>query len=67
MGTARMSERPSDGVVDPHGRTHDVPNVYVGDGSVFTSGAAANPTLTIVALAIREAEHIGGEIRAGRL
>ena len=67
MGTARMSERPEDGVVNPHGACHDVPNVFVGDGSVFTTGAAANPTLTIVALAIREAEHIGGEIRAGRL
>ena len=37
-----------------------------GTARVFTTGAAANPTLTIVALAIREAEHIGGEIRAGR-
>jgi choline dehydrogenase-like flavoprotein len=67
MGTARMSARPEDGVVDGHGAAHDVPNLFVGDGSVFTTGAAANPTLTIVALAIREAEHIGAEIRAGRL
>ena len=67
MGTARMSARPEDGVVDPHGAAHDVPNLFVGDGSAFPTGAAANPTLTIVALAIREAEHIGGEIRAGRL
>ena len=43
MGTARMSERPGDGVVNPHGACHDVPNVYVGDGSVFTSGRGREP------------------------
>ena len=67
MGTARMSERPEDGVVDRWGRAHDVPNLFVSDGSVFTSGAAANPTLTIVALAIRQGEHIAEELRAGTL
>jgi choline dehydrogenase-like flavoprotein len=63
LGTCRMSERPVDGVVDRHGRAHDVPNLFVSDGSQFTSGAAANPTLTIVALAIRQAEYIAGEYR----
>ncbi|GAA1996370.1 GMC family oxidoreductase [Nakamurella flavida] len=58
MGTARMSARPDDGVTNAFGRAHDVPNLFVSDGSVFTTGAAANPTLTIVALAIRQAEHI---------
>lgn len=67
MGTARMSERPEDGVVDGFGRAHDVPNLFVSDGSVFTSGAAANPTLTIVALAIRQGEELGRQIRAGGL
>jgi choline dehydrogenase-like flavoprotein len=65
MGTARMSSDPSEGVVDAWGRAHDVPNLYVSDGSVFTSGAAANPTLTIVALAIRQGEHIADEVKAG--
>jgi choline dehydrogenase-like flavoprotein len=65
MGTARMSARPEDGVVDAHGRAHDIPNLYVSDGSVFTTGAAANPTLTIVALAIRQGQHIGEQIRSG--
>ena len=51
MGTARMSSRPEDGVDNEFGRAHDVPNLFVSDGSVFTTGAAANPTLTIVALA----------------
>jgi choline dehydrogenase-like flavoprotein len=67
LGTCRMSERPEDGVVDRNGRAHDVPNLFVSDGSVFTTGAAANPTLTIVALAIRQGQHIGSEVRAGTL
>jgi choline dehydrogenase-like flavoprotein len=58
LGTSRMSARPEDGVVNRYGRAHDVPNLFVSDGSVFTTGAAANPTLTIVALAIRQADHI---------
>jgi len=62
MGTNRMSEKPRDGVVNRHGQTHDVPNLFVSDGSQFTSGAAENPTLTIVALAIRQADFIAGEM-----
>jgi len=58
MGVARMSEHPGDGVTNRWGRTHDVENLFVSDGSVFTSSGAANPTLTITALAIRQAEHI---------
>ncbi|GAA4858706.1 GMC family oxidoreductase [Pseudonocardia benzenivorans] len=65
LGTCRMSRRPGDGVVDRFGRAHDVPNLFVSDGSVFTTGAAANPTLTIVALAIRQAEYIATEYRTG--
>ena len=65
MGTSRMSEKPEDGVVDKWGRAHDVPNLFVSDGSVFTTGAAANPTLTIVALAIRQAEYIAEQLKSG--
>ena len=60
-----MSERPEDGVVDAYGEAHDVPGLYVSDGSVMTTGAAANPTLTIVALAIRQAEHIAAQLGGG--
>jgi choline dehydrogenase-like flavoprotein len=67
LGTNRMSARPEDGVVDKWGRTHDVKNLYVSDGSVFTTGAAENPTLTIVALAIRQADHIAREMAAGSI
>ena len=60
MGTNRMSEKARDGVVNKFGQAHDVKNLFVSDGSVFTSGAACNPTLTIVALAIRQADSIAG-------
>jgi choline dehydrogenase-like flavoprotein len=58
MGVARMSAEPRDGVTDRWGRTHDIPNLFVSDGSAFPSSGAGNPTLTIVALAIRQADHI---------
>ena len=62
MGTNRMSENPRDGVVNRFGQAHDVPNLFVSDGSQFTSSAAENPTLTIVALAIRQAEYIADQL-----
>jgi choline dehydrogenase-like flavoprotein len=65
MGTSRMSARSEDGVVDKWGRAHDVPNLFISDGSVFTTSAAANPTLTIVALAIRQAEYIADQLKIG--
>lgn len=67
LGTCRMSERPENGVVDRFGRAHDVRNLFVSDGSVFTSSAAANPTLTIVALAIRQADYITDQLTTGEL
>ena len=56
LGTNRMSANARDGVVNSFGQTHDIRNLFVSDGSQFTSGAACNPTLTIVALAIRQAD-----------
>ncbi len=67
MGVARMSERPADGVTNRWGQVHDVPNLFVSDGSVFSSSGAPNPTLTIVALAIRQAEHIAGSMNRREL
>lgn len=67
LGTNRMAENPRDGVVNKWGRTHDISNLYVSDGSVFTTGAAENPTLTIVSLAIRQADHLASEMAAGNL
>jgi choline dehydrogenase-like flavoprotein len=45
-------------VVDPYGRTHDVPNLFVADASVFVTSSTANPTPTLTALALRTADHI---------
>ena len=59
MGTCRQSEKARDGVCNKYGQTHDIPNLFISDGSQFTSGGAENPTLTIVALAIRQAEYLG--------
>lgn len=58
LGTTRMSERPEDGVVDPQGRVHSVPNLYVAGSSVFPTSGYMNPTLTIVAMAERLAHHL---------
>ena len=58
LGTNRMSAKAKDGVVNQWGQSHDIKNLFVSDGSQFTSSAAENPTLTIVALAIRQAEYI---------
>ncbi|MFI4986606.1 MAG: GMC family oxidoreductase [Alphaproteobacteria bacterium] len=62
LGTNRMSENPRDGVVNKHGQSHDIANLFVSDGSQFTTGAAENPTLTIVTLAIRQADYIADQM-----
>jgi choline dehydrogenase-like flavoprotein len=58
MGTARMGTRPDRSVVDAWNRVHDVPNLFIVDGSSFTTGAGVNPTSTIGALALRAADGI---------
>ena len=62
MGTARMSARAQDGVCNAWGLTHDIPNLFISDGSQFTTGGAENPTLTIVTLAIRQADYIAAQM-----
>jgi choline dehydrogenase-like flavoprotein len=61
LGTARMGTDPATSVTDPNGRTHDVPNLYIADGSVFVTAGGVNPTSTISALALRLAEHLAAE------
>jgi choline dehydrogenase-like flavoprotein len=63
LGTARMSDDPKLGVVNRHGQTHDVKNLFISDGSQFTTSAAENPTLTIVTLAIRQADFISAAMK----
>ena len=67
LGTNRMSAKPKDGVVNKHGQAHDIRNLFISDGSQFTTGAAENPTLTIVALAIRQADFIKDQMSKGAL
>ncbi len=67
LGTNRMSAKARDGVVNKWGQTHDISNLFVSDGSQFTSGAAENPTLTIVSLAIRQAEFIARSMASKEL
>ena len=67
MGTNRMSEKPEDGVVNRWGQSHEVKNLFVSDGSQFTTSAAENPTLTIVALAIRQADHLAGLMKRNEI
>lgn len=58
MGTARMGTDPDTSVTTPWGRTHDVPNLYIADGSLFVTAGGVNPTATIAALALRVADHL---------
>jgi choline dehydrogenase-like flavoprotein len=58
MGTTRMSHDPATGVVDANCRMHHVDNLYVTGASVFPTGGYANPMLSIVALALRLADHL---------
>jgi choline dehydrogenase-like flavoprotein len=66
MGTTRMHADPKRGVVDPEGRVHDTANLYVAGSSVFPTSGIANPTLTILALTLRLADHLKLEMGAAR-
>ncbi|MEZ5606515.1 MAG: GMC family oxidoreductase [Burkholderiaceae bacterium] len=64
MGTCRMGASAKDSVCNAHGQTHDIANLFISDGSQFTTSAAENPTLTIVTLAIRQADYIAKQMTA---
>jgi choline dehydrogenase-like flavoprotein len=64
LGTCRMGASAKDSVCNSYGQTHDIANLFISDGSQFTTGGAENPTLTIVTLAIRQAEYIGRQMAA---
>jgi choline dehydrogenase-like flavoprotein len=67
LGTARMGTDPATSVVDPWGRAHEVPNLYVADGSVFVTSGGVNPTNTIVSLALRIADGMVARRREQRI
>ena len=62
-GTTRMHDDPARGVLDRHGRVHSADNLYVAGASTFPTAGFANPTLTIVAMAVRLARHLGDVAR----
>lgn len=63
IGGCRMGADPTSSVVDATCRTHDVPNLYISDASVFPNASEKNPTLTIMALALRTAETIAERLQ----
>jgi choline dehydrogenase-like flavoprotein len=67
VGIARMGEDPKTSVLTQFCRTHDIDNLYVMDGSAFVSIACQNPTLTIMALAVRSTDHVLDEMRKGNV
>jgi choline dehydrogenase-like flavoprotein len=62
MGTTRMHPDPRYGVVDADCRVHGLSNLYVAGSSVFPTSGGVNPTLTIVALAERLADHLKAQL-----
>ncbi|MEL6226423.1 MAG: GMC family oxidoreductase [Pseudomonadota bacterium] len=58
LGTTRMSASPSSGVVNGDGRAHDVPNLYIAGSSTFPVAGKSGPTMSIVAMAMRMADHL---------
>jgi choline dehydrogenase-like flavoprotein len=67
MGGCRMGHTPEDSVTDGDGRTWDVPNLWICDGSLFPTSGGANPSLTIMALACRIGDRIALMARRGEL
>lgn len=64
IGTTRMHRDPKRGVVDANSRVHGVQNLYIAGSSVFPTAGRANPTFTLVALALRLADHLKSELAA---
>jgi choline dehydrogenase-like flavoprotein len=60
-----MAERAADGPVDRWGRLHTTPNLYIADAGLFPSMPCKNPTLTIMALAWRGAQHLAESLKRG--
>ena len=58
MGGCRMGNDPASSVVNSYGQTHDIPNLFVCDASIFVTSGAGNPTNTVMSLALRTADYI---------
>ncbi len=67
VGIARMGNDPKKSVLNQFQQTHDIKNLFVMDGSGFTSSACQNPTLTIMALCVRSCDYLMGERKSGNI
>lgn len=67
LGTCRMGDDPQTSVVNRYHRTHDIPNLFLCDGSSMVTSGRGQPTMTIMALAFRAAEHIGAAARNNQI
>jgi len=67
LGTCRMGDDPQSSVVDRFHRSHDVSNLFVCDGSSMVTSGRGQPTMTIMALAFRAAEHIAAAARSNEI
>ena len=67
IGTTRMSVDPKSGVVDLNSRVHGLQNLYLAGSSVFPTSGHSNPTLTLIALSIRLADHLKQLYRTGQV
>jgi choline dehydrogenase-like flavoprotein len=67
LGTCRMGDDPETSVVDSKHRSHDIPNLFICDGSSFVTSGRGQPTMTIMALAFRAADHIIAAAKAGEI
>ena len=64
MGATRMSSDPGTGVVDANCKVHGISNLFVAGSACYTTSAAPNPTLTVVALSLRLSDHVKGLMKA---
>ena len=67
MGTARMGRDPKTSVLNAYNQAHDVPNLFVTDGSAMTSSSCVNPSITYMALTARACDYAVKEVKAGRI
>jgi choline dehydrogenase-like flavoprotein len=67
MGTARMGADPAESVLNANNQAHDIPNLFVTDGSCMTSSSCVNPSLTYMALTARACEYAVRQLQAGMI
>lgn len=67
VGTARMGNDAKTSVLNQGNQTHDIKNLFVVDGSCFVSSGCVNPTMTILALAMRSSEYVIDQMKRGEL